>query len=151
MAMAIAIPSSSDPRVGPGLQMTINGMTSAAAGHKLLVIVSDPSGAPTVTLGAAVIPGSSGQADVTLGILGPGYTSEEGFVHTNNVGRADGDSLQVQLYHFSSTMSLLESNNVSGRVWDATSWLTTLLWHMAKRFDTNDLILASVRKTFSTT
>lgn len=149
MPMSLAIPASTYPRLGPGCQCTVNGMTGAVAGHKLAIEVSLPSSGPILTFGGAVIPGSSGSGSATLGVLGPGYTSLSGLYSTNNAGAADGDSVEVYLLHYDASFSLQESQLVTGRVWDPTSFLPKLLQELAAGLALSAEILAAVKHTYS--
>jgi hypothetical protein len=151
MAMVISIPSSVEPRIGPGCTLTITGMTSAAPGHKLAVAVTNPAGSGVLTFGGVVLGSSSDQADVVLGILAPGYTTYSGPYYAGQSGLLDNSAVNVALLHYSAGFSLLESAAPTGRLWDATGWLSSLLhYSIADNSAILDQIFASVRRTFIT-
>ena len=151
--MVIGLPNSADPRLGPGCEVTVAGMTGAAAGHKLAIIVTGPSHVPIYSQGGAVIPGSSGQGTAMLSFLSPGYTTYTGIYHASTAGLADGAAIFVDLVHYDAAFSLLETVTITGRVWDPVSFVPRLLQALqaSQTAISADLaaILAAVRHTYS--
>jgi len=146
--MSLLIPSGSGQLIGPGQTVTVQGMTGAAAGHKLSLQVNLPSGGPTLCSSGARVAGSSGSEDVQIGVFGPGFQSS-GSLAAITGGltylATQGTTVTLFIVHYDASSSILEFVNLTGYLWAPDLGLAALLAMIYSQIGTGSLDLADIR------
>ena len=134
-------------RVGPGYLAEVAGLAGPTALDDLLFVnVLDPATSAVISSGSAVCAGFTSVA-VVLGVFA---TDTHGpLAHQSQV--QSGDTVSVELRHYTAALSLVESVTVTGLVWDPVNGVGSLLSNLhagASSGGALGSILAAVRRVY---
>lgn len=154
MAMSILIPSGSGQLIGPGQVVTVQGMTSAAAGHKLELQVNLPSGGPTLCKSGSRVSGSSGSQAVQIGVYGAGFqstTSQLSITSGLTYLATQGTTVTLFVVHSDASSSILEFVNLTGYLWAPDLALNGLLAIIYDKIGGSSSDITDIRNAVLTT